>query len=87
VYYARRSLLGLSDHEEQIDIKINPANLRFMVMTPGGENPRPDVDPSTSALPAAYHTAKKWTRTRPLISPSLAKCSERPFIQFDSIAL
>src|SRR5262245_8875475 len=44
VYYARRALTGLSDREERIDIEIDPANLRFMVMAPGGENPRPDID-------------------------------------------
>ena len=50
VYHARRLLLGLSNYEKKVDIQIDPAHLRFMVMAPGGENPRPDVDPSTNAI-------------------------------------
>jgi hypothetical protein len=50
IYHARRNLAGLSDHEEDVEIEIDPPHLRFMVMTPGGENPRPDVDPSTNAI-------------------------------------
>lgn len=44
VYYARRALSGLIGREEKIDIKIDPTNLRFMPMAPGGENPRSDID-------------------------------------------
>jgi hypothetical protein len=50
VYHARRPLLDLSDYEEGTIIEIDPVHLRFMVMAPGGENPRPDVDPSTKAI-------------------------------------
>ena len=50
IYYARRVVPGLSNREERIDIQIDPANLRFMVLTPGGENPRPDADPSVNQI-------------------------------------
>ena len=50
IYHARRFLSGLSDYEEDVHIEIDPMHLRFMVMAPGGENPRPDVDPSSSAI-------------------------------------
>lgn len=50
VYYARRSLPSLPNREERIDIEIDPVNLRFMVMAPGGENPRPDIDVSSHEI-------------------------------------
>jgi hypothetical protein len=50
VYHARRVLPGLRGYEERADVEIDPAYLRFMVMAPGGENPRADVDPLSSAI-------------------------------------
>ena len=34
----RRAVSALSDREERINIELDPANLRFMVMAPVGEN-------------------------------------------------
>ncbi len=50
VYYARRALDGLTDLEEPIDIEVGSSDLRFMAMVPGGENPRPNIDPALSNL-------------------------------------
>jgi hypothetical protein len=50
VYHARRQLVGLVECDEAIHIEIDPMDFRFMTMTPGGENPRPDVDPSTCPI-------------------------------------
>jgi hypothetical protein len=52
VYHARRPLLGLCDYEEAIDIAIASRDLRFMVMAPGGENLRPDIDPTLNPIGA-----------------------------------
>jgi hypothetical protein len=45
IYHARRLLTGLTDYQESVEIDINPADLRFMAMAPGGENPRPEIEP------------------------------------------
>jgi hypothetical protein len=50
VYHARRPLLGIQNQEEDISVRIPTRDLRFMVMVPGGENRRPDVDPETSPI-------------------------------------
>jgi hypothetical protein len=50
VYHARRPLLGLNEYEEHVDVAVNTQGLRFMVMAPGGENPRPDIDPSANPI-------------------------------------
>ncbi len=46
VYHARRKLLGLQIHSEPADVEIDIAESRFMVLAPGGENPRPELEPS-----------------------------------------
>lgn len=46
VYHARRPLNGLMDTEEPVAIEVAADDLRFMAMTPGGENPRPEIDPA-----------------------------------------
>jgi hypothetical protein len=46
VYHARRALDGLTDSEEPVAIEVPAEDLRFMAMTPGGENPRPEIDPA-----------------------------------------
>src|SRR5262245_10323737 len=61
VYHARRLLAGLSDYEEQVAIDLEPAHLRFMVMAPGGENPRADIDPSRNSI------GVRITRTAPAL--------------------
>lgn len=52
VYYARRVLPGLSPHElsRKIEIEADVAETRFMVLAPGGENPRPELDPSKRSV-------------------------------------
>ncbi len=46
VYHARRALEGLTDYGEPVEIEVAAEDLRFMAMTPGGENPRPEIDPA-----------------------------------------
>jgi hypothetical protein len=50
IYHARRPLLGIQNQEKEISVRIHSRDLRFMVMVPGGENKRPDVDPETSPI-------------------------------------
>lgn len=46
VYHARRALDGPTNYEESVAIEVPAEDLRFMAMTPGGENPRPEIDPA-----------------------------------------
>ncbi|WP_156944900.1 hypothetical protein [Bradyrhizobium sp. Ec3.3] len=41
-----RALKGLTNYEEPVEIEVAAEDLRFMAMTPGGENPRPEIDPA-----------------------------------------
>lgn len=45
VYHGRRKLPGFSPFEHPVNIAANVLETRFMVMAPGGENPRPDLEP------------------------------------------
>lgn len=46
VYYARRAMPGVAANHERASVCIPASETRFMVMAPGGENPRPDFDPA-----------------------------------------
>lgn len=46
VYHGRRSMPGLLTRVEPIELVIPTAETRFMVMAPGGENPRADLEPA-----------------------------------------
>ena len=52
VYYARRVLPGLSPHKlsRKVEIGADAAETRFMVLAPGGENPRPELDPARRSV-------------------------------------
>lgn len=46
VYHARRNMRIVSSMTETVTFSIPGSELRMMVMAPGGENPRDDIDPS-----------------------------------------
>ena len=46
VYYARRPMPGVVAQNETASLTIPTADTRFMVMAPGGENPRHELRPS-----------------------------------------
>lgn len=48
VYYSRRLLKGLNEETRSVAITADITETRFMVFAPGGENPRPDIDPARS---------------------------------------
>lgn len=47
VYHAVGAIDGLVDSRRPVDLKVPGSELRFMVMAPGGENARHDIDPRT----------------------------------------
>lgn len=55
VYECRRPMPGLKSFQEPARIIIPVADTRFMVMAPGGENPRPDLDPATRKVGVRIH--------------------------------
>lgn len=55
IYHARRSMLGVEPIDEEA-VMVVPANeTRFMVMAPGGENPRPNLDPALRKVGIRIH--------------------------------
>ena len=50
VYYARRPLPGIASGNQLVDISADVAETRFMVLAPGGENPRPELEPSRRSV-------------------------------------
>ena len=52
VYYASRLLPGLSRHmpTKPVQIEADAMETRFMVLAPGGENPRPNIDPASKSV-------------------------------------
>ena len=50
VYYGRRPLPGLVEENRLVRINANIDETRFMVLAPGGENPRPELEPSRRSV-------------------------------------
>ncbi|MCY4012819.1 MAG: hypothetical protein OXG82_08910 [Gammaproteobacteria bacterium] len=50
VYHAQRSLPGLRLGRRTVDIVVDVAETRLMVMAPGGERPRDGLDPSRQSI-------------------------------------
>jgi hypothetical protein len=50
VYHARRPLPGIAPLSEPARVVLPAADTRFMVMYPGGENPRPTIDPAAHSV-------------------------------------
>ena len=46
VYHGRRPLKGIFSKEENAHVVVPCLQTRFMVMVPGGENPRPEHHPA-----------------------------------------
>jgi hypothetical protein len=46
LYHARRPLRGLPNSLDATNIVVPASDTRFMVMAPGGENPRPNLNPA-----------------------------------------
>lgn len=50
VYHARRPMPGLWPMREAAAVLLSAADTRFMLLAPGGENPRSDLDPSVAPV-------------------------------------
>ena len=55
VYYSRRPIPGVRAHSEPAHVVIPANDFRFMVMWPGGENPRPELDPCEFTIGVRLH--------------------------------
>jgi hypothetical protein len=55
VYHSRRPMKGLVPTQESINLELSVAETRFMVMYPGGENPRSDINPANHAIGIRLH--------------------------------
>lgn len=64
VYHSRRPMRGVESTSERAAVSVPVADTRFMVMTPGGENPRPGIDPMHSKVGIRIH---KQSAARPQI--------------------
>lgn len=55
VYHARRPMPGVMSICEPVQVTVAAAATRFMVMAPGGENPRPELDPGGRKVGIRVH--------------------------------
>lgn len=55
VYYSRRPMPSLEAVTESASVIIPAQDMRFMVMAPGGENPRPEIDPALRKVGVRVH--------------------------------
>lgn len=65
VYYSRRPMPGVVPTKESVSIIVPAEETRFMVLAPGGENPRPDLEPKEHRIGIRIH---KQSRTLEKIS-------------------
>lgn len=59
VYYARRPMPGLESVSETASVILPASETRFMVMAPGGENPRAELEPNASMVGFRVHKQSK----------------------------
>ena len=71
VYHARRPLPGLFPRQETVDITADVHETRFMVLAPGGENPRPDLEPSKRSVGIRFTKRNKATPEIQILRSSL----------------
>ena len=57
VYHGRRVLPTLTEQDEAVNVVLPTVETRFMVLAPGGENPRDDLDPNS--LPVGIRLTKR----------------------------
>jgi hypothetical protein len=55
VYHSRRPMPGVIRLSEPASVRLPAAETRFMVMTPGGENPRAELDPGVLTVGIRVH--------------------------------
>ena len=55
VYHCRRPMKGLRAATEQVAVVLPAGDARFMIMSPGGEIPRPDMNPADLVVGIRIH--------------------------------
>lgn len=55
LYHCRRPMPGLAARSEGVRVVVPATDTRFMVMGPGGENARPDLNPSEMTVGIRIH--------------------------------
>lgn len=50
IYHARRPMPSLQEIRQNCNLSIDTFDTRFMVLAPGGENPRPDIIPGKQKI-------------------------------------
>ena len=50
IYHSRRRLIGIKRSKTYETIKVDVKETRFMVLSPGGENPKKNIDPNNSPV-------------------------------------
>lgn len=55
VYHARRPMPGVSSISEPVEVVLAATETRFMVMAPGGENPRATLNPARRKVGIRVH--------------------------------
>jgi len=70
VYHARRPMPGVVSVTEAVNVVLQASETRFMVMAPGGENPRPDLDPARCKIGIRVHKQSS-------VLPAILKFRER----------
>ncbi len=62
VYHAARRLPGLKPFSERTRVVLAASETRFMVMAPGGENPRPNLEPARRKVGIRVHRQSEAMR-------------------------
>ncbi len=70
VFYARRFVPELQPLIEEANVLLPAQDARFMVLAPGGENPRPDLDPAANKVGIRVH---RQSSASPLIQSYRAR--------------
>lgn len=79
IYHARRPMSGVIATTEEASVLVPAKDLRFMVMAPGGENPRPELDPEKRKIGVRLH---KQSIATPVIRAYRGRllCRETPAV-------
>lgn len=60
IYHSRRPMPDIEEIFKSCHLSIDTMDTRFMVLAPGGENPRPDLVPAERKIGIRIHKASKF---------------------------
>lgn len=76
VYHCRRPMPGVEPLSEPASVIIPAQDMRFMVMAPGGENPRLELDPALRKIGVRVH--------RPSTATSIIRAYRERLLQYET---